>query len=144
MSPLGFLLLAVIVALPIVCLVAKFRRSRRHNSLNRKVTIGLRLKRIGKWLAVAAAMGALAIGFFLTSLWWEHNSSLELPRPTGPFAVGRVSTTWVDTDRVDPFAPAPTQKREIVVWIWYLTEHKRPSTSQVLGGAPSRSTRGWW
>jgi dienelactone hydrolase len=135
MSPLGFLLLAVIVALPIVWLVAKFRRSRTHDSLDRKVTMRSRLKRIGKWLAVAAAMGALAIGFFVASLWWEHNSSLELPRPTGPFAVGRVSTTWVDTDRVDPFAPAPAQKRELVVWIWYPAERSdRAQTAEYLPG----------
>src|ERR1700687_4711803 len=79
-----------------------------------------RCRRRDMWVrraVVAAAAGALALFFAL--LWLEHNSPLELPRPTGPFAVGRVSTTWVDTARVDPFAPAPAQKRELVVWLWY-------------------------
>jgi predicted dienelactone hydrolase len=42
-----------------------------------------------------------------------------LPPPTGPYAVGRVSTGWVDAARVDPFASSPDQKRELVVWLWY-------------------------
>jgi hypothetical protein len=87
-------------------------------------------------LTVVAAAGALGVGLLLASLWLEHNSSLELPRPTGPFAVGRVSTTWVDTGRLDPFAPAPAQKRELVAWIWYPA---RPSDRSAPGGVPARS-----
>ena len=55
------------------------------------------MKVLRKALTVVAAVGALGVGLLMASLWLEHNSSLELPRPTGPFAVGRVSTTWVDT-----------------------------------------------
>jgi predicted dienelactone hydrolase len=97
--------------------------------------MGLRLKRIRKWLAVAAAMGVLALGLFFASLWVEHDWSVELPRPTGPFAVGRVSTTWVDTARVDPFAPTPEQQRELVVWIWYPAERSEGAqTTEYLPG----------
>lgn len=69
--------------------------------------------------AAVAAAGVLAVGLLLAALWLERNSALELPRPTGPFAVGRVSTAWVETARLDPFAPAPATPRELAVWIWY-------------------------
>lgn len=61
----------------------------------------------------------LAVGLALGALWLEHNAPLELPAPTGPFAVGRVVTPWVDSARTDPFAPNPDQPRELLVWIWY-------------------------
>lgn len=80
------------------------------------------LKRVLLILAGVIAFGALALGLLLASLWLEHRSALELPRPTGPYAVGRLTTRWVDAARVDPFAPAPAPKRELVVWIWYPAE----------------------
>jgi len=70
-------------------------------------------------VAGLAVAGVFAIGAFFATLWVEHNVSLELPRPTGSFAVGRMNTAWVDTARMDPFAPAPAPRRELVVWIWY-------------------------
>jgi predicted dienelactone hydrolase len=79
----------------------------------------LRLKRIGTWLGAVAATGVLGGALFLTLLWLEHTRPLELPPPTGSFAVGRASVGWVDTGRADPFASSPSQKRELVVWIWY-------------------------
>ena len=54
--------------------------------------------------------------------------------PTGPFAVGRLSTTWVDATRVDPFSPTPGQKRELVVWIWYPA--RRSDESQTADYVP--------
>jgi predicted dienelactone hydrolase len=65
---------------------------------------------------------------FIVSLWSEHNVPLELPRPTGPFSVGRLGTSWVDTAHVDPFAPPPAHDRELGVWIWY--------PAQVSDGTP--------
>jgi len=47
-------------------------------------------KVLGKALTIAGAVGVLAIGLLFASLWLEHSSSLELQRPTGPFAVGRL------------------------------------------------------
>ncbi|MCI0332423.1 MAG: family membership [Planctomycetes bacterium] len=90
-----------------------------HDSFDRQVTKRSRLKRIGKWLAVAAAMGVVSITLLLALLWLEHTRPLELPLPTGPFAVGRVRAGWVDVASVDRFASSPNQKRELVVWLWY-------------------------
>jgi dienelactone hydrolase len=53
-----------------------------------------------KWLAITMAIvagaGALAV-------WIEHRVPLELPTPSGPFAIGRTSQTW----------------DELSAWIWY-------------------------
>jgi hypothetical protein len=53
-------------------------------------------------------LGVLAVGAFFASLWIEHRSDIELPAPTGPFAVGREIGDWF-----------PGTKRELLVWIWY-------------------------
>ncbi|HEV8580161.1 MAG TPA: family membership [Thermoanaerobaculia bacterium] len=86
-------------------------------------------------VAVVAAAGVLAVELLFAALWLEHNSPLELPRPTGPFAVGRISTTWTDTARMDPFAPPPARPRELVVWIWYPAQRSaRAQTAEYLPG----------
>ncbi len=38
------------------------------------------LKKLLQVLAVVAAVGALALGLFFASLWFENSQSLELPR----------------------------------------------------------------
>lgn len=81
--------------------------------------MGLRLRRLARGLAATALVGAFGVALLLALLWLEHNRPLELPAPTGPFGVGRVSAGWVDELRVDPFASSPNQKRELVVWLWY-------------------------
>lgn len=77
------------------------------------------VKRVLKFMFGAVAAVVVVAGVLCLTLWLEHNSSLELPLPTGQFAVGRMSTTWIDSTRVDPFAPDSTEKRALVVWIWY-------------------------
>ncbi len=55
-------------------------------------------------------------------LWLDHHRETTLPRPTGPFAVGRTTDVWNDAGNLDPMAPQPGTQREIVAWIWYPTE----------------------
>ena len=52
-------------------------------------------------------------------MWLERTSTTELPAPTGPFAVGRAIFEWRDEATVDPLAPEPGTKREVLVWLWY-------------------------
>src|SRR5437588_2631407 len=49
----------------------------------------------------------VAVAIFLTSLWVEHRTSVELPAPTGTFAVGRSISDWRDGHR------------DLLVWTWY-------------------------
>ncbi|MDP9225642.1 MAG: dienelactone hydrolase family protein [Actinomycetota bacterium] len=80
---------------------------------------GRRLKRIGRTLARLTFAGALGGALLVALLWLEHNRSLELPSPTGPFAVGRAIHGWADDGSSDTLAPVAGTKRELVVWIWY-------------------------
>ncbi len=75
-----------------------------------------------KWLrriVIGAVVGIpAAIGLLLLFLWIEHRWTTELPRPTGPFLVGRTIQDWTDTHE-DALAPTRGTKRELLVWIWY-------------------------
>src|SRR5437868_9754989 len=82
-------------------------------------TPSFRLKRIGIWPARVAFVGLAGVVLLVALLWWERNQPLELPAPTGPFAVGRVTYDWTDDAKVDTLAPSPGTKRELLVWVWY-------------------------
>src|SRR5205085_7678856 len=60
-----------------------------------------------KILVSTLAIAILAVAALLISLWVEHRTSVELPLPTGPFAVGRSIADWSDG------------QHELLVWIWY-------------------------
>ena len=79
------------------------------------MTTPTRRHRFARFLLWAAGSVILLLGM----LFAEHSRSLELPTPTGPFTVGRLSAVWEDPGRLDPFAVSREQKRELVVWIWY-------------------------
>lgn len=64
-------------------------------------------------------LGTITLVLLSGALWLERNSSIELPRPTGAFAVGRSIQHWVDDATLDPLAPVLGTKRELLVWIWY-------------------------
>jgi predicted dienelactone hydrolase len=77
------------------------------------------IKKLLKGIVVLIGIVVACILICLILLFFEHNSQLALPLPTGPYAVGRTSYDWVDTTRTDSLAPIPNQKRELLVWIWY-------------------------
>jgi len=80
-----------------------------------------RRRRAGLWtfFKLGALTGLVLAAILLLTLYVEHGSALELPAPTGPWAVGRLVTVWTDATRIDPFAQQPGQPRELLVWIWY-------------------------
>ena len=84
-----------------------------------KRTLGSWVKRIGIWLARAAFVGVIGVLLLLALLWRERNQSLELPIPSGPFAVGRAIYDWTDDAKLDTLAPAQGTKRELLGLIWY-------------------------
>jgi dienelactone hydrolase len=67
------------------------------------------------------ATAVLAIAAVFIGMRFEHQASTELPRPSGPFAVGRTTFHWTDSNRPDEFAPVPGTGRELLVWVWYPT-----------------------
>jgi predicted dienelactone hydrolase len=49
-------------------------------------------------------------------------AQLELPEPTGPYAVGRTSRSWSDVSRLEILTVSPDDYREVPVEIWYPAE----------------------
>jgi predicted dienelactone hydrolase len=45
-----------------------------------------------------------------------------LPGPTGRHQVGRIWFDWVDQDRAEIYSSDPTDRRALVVWVWYPAE----------------------
>jgi Platelet-activating factor acetylhydrolase, isoform II len=95
------------------------------------------VRRLALVLVVTVGLG---LGLLLAALWFEHNAPVDLPIPTGPFAVGRIAAVWADTTRPDPFAPGPATPRELVVWIWFPARRtERSETSAYLPGPWERA-----
>jgi hypothetical protein len=55
----------------------------------------------------------------LLVMWREHTTGITLPLPTGHFAVGRATFTWINEAETDDLAPPPGAKRQVLVWLWY-------------------------
>jgi dienelactone hydrolase len=72
-----------------------------------------------KIVVVVALFAVVAIAFLLGLMWLDHNRETTLPTPTGPFAVGRTTYVWSDPAHLDPTAPQPGTKRELLAWIWF-------------------------
>lgn len=82
-----------------------------------------RLKSIA--LGVAIALAVLLVLFLVAT--FVH---LEVPDPTGPFAVGKTVVAWVDGSRSEWMTPAPNDHREVIALIWYPAQ-------KGTGGRPS-------
>jgi len=76
-------------------------------------------RRLVKSLAALAVFGAVGLTILFALLWWEHETRITLPEPTGHFAVGRTTYAWVNNAETDELAPPPGAKREVAAWIWY-------------------------
>lgn len=77
------------------------------------------VRRVLTVFATLAFCVVLVVGVLLGSLCLEHSFGIELPKPTGPFAVGREVFDWVDNATFDSLAPVAGTKRELLVWMWY-------------------------
>jgi hypothetical protein len=51
---------------------------------------------------------------------------VDIPRPSGPYAVGRASYDWVDPSRPETLSRMPNTLREIVVDVWYPAARPQP------------------
>src|SRR5438093_4073038 len=65
------------------------------------------MKRLLKIVLAIVAIGAAAVITLLLLLLRDHYTEVELPAPTGSFAVGRATDVWRD------------DTRELPIWIWY-------------------------
>jgi hypothetical protein len=78
------------------------------------------------------------LGLFLLILLAQSlYAQLELPKPTGPYPVGRMIFHWVDPSRPEVMTGDPNDSREIMAFIWYPAE---PGTGLKAGYFPEFST----
>ncbi|HEU4389123.1 MAG TPA: hypothetical protein VFV34_15080 [Blastocatellia bacterium] len=49
----------------------------------------------------------------------SRTARVELPAPTGNYAVGRTTFYWIDSSRPEAITEDPNDKRELVVTLWY-------------------------
>ena len=85
------------------------------------------IRRALKILVSVALFAVVGIATLWATLWLDHRRETTLPRPTGPFAVGRTVYYWRDTAHADPMAPQPGTKRELVTWMWYPVQARQGS-----------------
>jgi dienelactone hydrolase len=64
------------------------------------------------WTAAACLCAILAL---MAALRHERGMTLDLPTPTGPYAVGRTTQVWLGKAAADPAGV----QREVFIWIWY-------------------------
>lgn len=79
----------------------------------------------------AALLILSAAGLLLTSILTYVFPVFTLPKPTGSYEVGVKYFNWVDANRPDPFLDPPSQKRELMVKVYYPAEkdHTAPYAS---------------
>ena len=53
---------------------------------------------------------------------------VELPAPSGPYAVGLQTFHWVDTSRSEVFTDDPNDRREVTVHVWYPAQPRAGAT----------------
>jgi predicted dienelactone hydrolase len=94
------------------------------STLNQRRSLPRRIFRV---FVVLALSGVFGFALLVTVLWFERNTDITLPIPTGPFAVGRSSYVWADEEQ-DTLAPYPGAKRELAVWIWYPSARSQSGT----------------
>ena len=70
-------------------------------------------------MAAIAAVAVTLVAILLLVMWWEHQTAITLPTPTGHFAVGRTTYVWTNESEADELARPPGPKRQVLVWIWY-------------------------
>jgi dienelactone hydrolase len=59
------------------------------------------------------------VGLFGAMVHFGDHREVVLPKPTGPYAVGRTLFDWRDPNRKDPYSSAIGKQRELMVWLWY-------------------------
>jgi len=97
------------------------------------------LKRLFKTLAALSLLAVLGLAGLFAFLWREHNTKIELPKPTGHFAVGRTMFSWINNYLTDELAPSPDTKREVAVWMWYPSAAQTSAKPAEYLPAPWRS-----
>ena len=91
---------------------ADTKESKSHLKKNKKIS---HPRKIRRWLGLLAGI----LGFAVIASAYLLLSIHQLPKPTGPYSVGRVRYYWEDTARPEIFSPLLDDKRELMATVWY-------------------------
>lgn len=81
----------------------------------------MRLQVLKNWFLIGMALVfLLVVSVFL---------QLDLPAPTGPYAVGQTVFRWEDPSRPEELTDDPNDFREVIALIWYPAEGETGTTS---------------
>jgi dienelactone hydrolase len=84
------------------------------------VTAGVRVIRtVSVTVLILILVFLMFIGLFGAMVHFGDHREVVLPKPTGPYAVGRTLFDWKDLKRDDPYSSAIGKHRELMVWLWY-------------------------
>jgi dienelactone hydrolase len=87
---------------------------------NKPVAAGIRVIRTASIAVLVIILVILAlIGVFGAMVHFGDHREVVLPKPSGPYAVGRTLLDWTDLKRNDPYSSAIGKHRELMVWLWY-------------------------
>ena len=87
---------------------------------HKPVATGLNvIRKVSVAVLVAILLVLVMIGLFGAMVHFGDHREVVLPRPTGPYAVGRTLFDWTDLKRDDPYSTALGEHRELMVWLWY-------------------------
>ena len=76
--------------------------------------------KINKIILIMSAMLLSLAGLVLFSMHKVHvQPCIELPAPTGPFAVGTAEYHLIDKSRKETKSSNPDDSRELMVHVWY-------------------------
>lgn len=79
-----------------------------------------------------SVLGLCAIGLLLVSMWTVNRLPSELPRPNGPFTVGRTAFDWISQDLSKTATPMQGGQRELAAWVWYPSHTDSQATADYL------------
>jgi len=87
---------------------------------NKPAAAGIRILRTASITILVIVLLFLAlIGLLGAVVHFGDHREVVLPKPSGPFAVGRTLFDWTDPERDDPYSSAIGKHRELMVWFWY-------------------------
>jgi pimeloyl-ACP methyl ester carboxylesterase len=72
--------------------------------------------------AIIGLLAIMASGLGVTAAGRAQEDTPQIVAPTGPYAVGRTTFTWVDPARDEVHSAAPDDKRRLLVEAWYPTD----------------------
>ena len=77
------------------------------------------LRAVSIFILVMILVVLTTIGLLGLVLHFKERREVVLPKPTGPYAVGRSLFDWTDYGREDPYSNSIGKYRELMVWLWY-------------------------